>query len=171
MVVPKDWHTTTPITTNDNLTNYPGQQVNIDELDESMPYDQMIYNLVNTQLGMTMKRKIYQFSNPYYDNFHVIEYTFINTGNINDDDEIERESGTLEEVYFYFQHRFGFNYETRILIGDPTSWGANTMNSEVGPYPAGGDDSSSSTGVKKIDGETFSEPGRGKTPYCPGVTR
>ena len=120
-----------------NLTNYPGQQVTIDELDESMPYDQMIYNLVNTQLGMTMKRKIYQFSNPYYDNFHITEYTFINTGNLDDDDEIERTSGDLEDVYFYYQRRHGFIKETRILFGDKTSWGANTLNNEVGPYPAG----------------------------------
>jgi len=119
------------------LSNYPGQQVSIDEIDPNLPYDQMIYNYVNTELGMSMKRKIYQFSNPYYDNFHVIEYTFINTGNIDGDDEIERTSGDLEDVYFYYQKRHGFNRETRILFGDPTSWGANTMNNEVGPYPAG----------------------------------
>lgn len=118
-------------------SNYPLQQVEIDELDSNMPYDQMIYNLVNTQLGMTMKRKIYQFSNPYYDNFHVTEYTFINTGNLDDDEEIERTSGDLEDVYFYWQRRHGFIKETRILFGDPTAWGANTMNNEVGPYPAG----------------------------------
>ncbi|MDA3861863.1 MAG: hypothetical protein PF445_11635 [Melioribacteraceae bacterium] len=127
----------TDVRVDGELTYYPGQQVNIDELDPNMPYDQMIYNLVNTQLGMTMKRKIFQFSNPYYDNFHVTEYTFINTGNLDDDDEIERKSGDLEDVYFYFQRRHGFIKETRILFGDPTSWGANTMNNETGPYPAG----------------------------------
>ncbi len=127
----------TEVRVDGELTNYPGQQITIDAIDESMPYDQMIYNLVNTQLGMTMKRKIYQFSNPYYDNFHVTEYTFVNTGNIDDDAEIERTSGDLEDVYFYFQRRHGFIKETRILFGDPTSWGANTLNNEVGPYPAG----------------------------------
>ncbi len=127
----------TDVRVDGELTNYPLQQITIDELDPNMPYDQMIYNLVNTQLGMTMKRKIFQFSNPYYDNFHVTEYTFINTGNIDDDDEIERTDGDLEDVYFYFQRRHGFIKETRILFGDPTSWGANTLNNEVGPYPAG----------------------------------
>ncbi|MCF6270698.1 MAG: T9SS type A sorting domain-containing protein [Melioribacteraceae bacterium] len=127
----------TEVRVDGELTNYPGQQITIDELDPNMPYDQMIYNVVNTQLGMTMKRKIFQFSNPYYDNFHVTEYTFINTGNIDDDDEIERTDGDLEDVYFYFQRRHGFIKETRILFGDPTSWGANTLNNEVGPYPAG----------------------------------
>ncbi len=105
-----------------------------------MPYDQMIYNYVNTQLGMSMKRKIYQFSNPYYDNFHVLEYTFYNTGNIDGDIEIERTSVTLEDVYFYFQNRMGFVQETRYLFGTPTQYGANTLNHEVGPYPAGNND-------------------------------
>ena len=127
----------TNVLVDNNPSHYPGQEVTIDEIDPNMPYDQMIYNYVNTQLGMSMKRKIYQFSNPYYDNFHVIEYTFINTGNLDADDEIERTSGDLEDVYFYFQHRHGFIRETRILFGDPTSWGANTLNNEVGPYPAG----------------------------------
>ncbi|MBU0474543.1 MAG: exo-alpha-sialidase [Bacteroidetes bacterium] len=122
------------------LSNYPGQQVTIDELDPSMPYDQMLYNYVNTELGMSMKRKIYQFSNPYYDNFHVIEYTFINNGNIDGDSEIERTSGDLEDVYFYFQKRLSFVRETRMLFGDQTSWGANTLNNEVGPYPSGGNE-------------------------------
>jgi hypothetical protein len=129
--------TPTKVLVDNNPSHYPGQAVTIDEIDETMPYDQMIYNYVNTQLGMSMKRKIYQFSNPYYDNFHVIEYTFINTGNLDADDEIERTSGDLEDVYFYFQNRHGFIRETRILFGDATSWGANTLNNEVGPYPAG----------------------------------
>jgi len=122
------------------LTHYPGQQVNIDSLDSNMPYDQMIYNYVNTQMGMSMERKIYQFSNPHYDNFHVTEFTFINTGNIDDDDEIERPSGTLEDVYFYFQNRMGFIQETRGIFGTPTQYGANTLNNEFGPYPAGNND-------------------------------
>jgi hypothetical protein len=127
----------TEVRVDEALTHYPGQAVNIDQLDPSMPYDQMIYNYVNTQIGMSMKRKIYQFSNPYYDNFHIIEYTFINTGNIDDDDEIERPSGILEDVYFYFQNRMGFVLETGVLIGGETKYGANTLNNEVGPYSAG----------------------------------
>ncbi len=124
-------------------TNYPGQKVTIDSIDTNMPYDQMLYNYVNTQIGVSMERKIYQFSNPYYDNFHVTEYTFYNTGNLDGNDAVDtdaekkRKGVDLEDVYFYFQRRHGFIKETRILFGDPTSWGANTLNNEVGPYPAG----------------------------------
>lgn len=122
------------------LNNHPDEEVVIDEIDSSMPYDQMIYNYVNTQVGLSMERKIYQFSNQYYDNVHVMEYTFINTGNIDADEEIERTEGTLEDVYFYFQNNIAILSEVRILFGDPIAWGRNTLNNEVGPYPAGGND-------------------------------
>ena len=106
----------------------------VDAIDENMPYDQMLYNVVNTQMGMTMKRKIFQYSNEFNNNFIVQEFTFINTGNIDGDSEIERTSGDLEEVYFYYQYRLSPCRETRILIGDPTAWGRNTLNDERGPY-------------------------------------
>ncbi|MCB9248876.1 MAG: hypothetical protein H6613_10215 [Ignavibacteriales bacterium] len=99
-----------------------------------MPYDQMLYNVVNTQMGMTMKRKIFQFSGEYFNNFIVTENTFINTGNIDVDPEIERTSGALEDVYFYYQYRMAPCRETRLLFGDPTAWGRNTLNDERGPY-------------------------------------
>ncbi len=62
----------TVVKVNGVVNNYPGQEVNIDKLVPSMPYDQMIHNYVNTQLGLSMKRKIYQFSNQYYDNFTLL---------------------------------------------------------------------------------------------------
>ncbi len=106
----------------------------IDAEDENLPYDQVLYNTVNTQMGVTMKRKIFQYSREYYNNFIVIEHTFINTGNIDKDDNIERASGDLEGVYFYYQYRLAPCRETRILFGDPTAWGRNTLNDERGPY-------------------------------------
>lgn len=106
----------------------------VEVVNENLPYDQMLYNVVNTQMGITMKRKIFQYSNQFLNNFIVIEYTFINTGNIDGDSEIERTSGTLEDVYFYYQHRLAPCRETRILFGDPTAWGRNTLNDERGTY-------------------------------------
>jgi len=121
-------------------SHYPNQETKTDEIKVNLPYDQMIYNFVNTQIGMSMKRKIYQFSNKYYDNVHIIEYTFINTGNIDFDSEIEKTSGIIKDAYFYFQTRIAVGKEVRILFGDPTAWGRNTLNNEVGPYSAGGND-------------------------------
>ena len=106
----------------------------VDVVDESLPYDQMLYNVVNTQMGVTMKRKLFQFSTKYHDNYIVHDVTFVNTGNLDGDSDIERTSGDLEDVYFFYQYRMAPCRETRILIGDPTAWGRNTMNDERGPY-------------------------------------
>jgi len=106
----------------------------VDVVNESLPYDQMLYNVVNTQMGVTMKRKIFQYSTQYNNNYVVMDFTFINTGNIDGDAEIERQSGDLEDVYFYYQYRLSPCRETRILFGDPTAWGRNALNDERGPY-------------------------------------
>jgi len=51
----------------------------------------MIVNSANTLLGVTMERRIMQFSQGFHDNYHVIEYVFTNTGNTDADAEIELE--------------------------------------------------------------------------------
>ncbi|PID59441.1 MAG: hypothetical protein CR986_06100 [Ignavibacteriae bacterium] len=106
----------------------------VEDVDVSMPYDQMLYNVVNTQIGITMKRKIFQFSNEYHSNYIVQDITFVNTGNLDGDSDIERTSGTLEDVYFYFQYRMAPCKETRQVIGNGSGWGINTLNDERGTY-------------------------------------
>ncbi|MBU2507137.1 MAG: hypothetical protein KJ799_10500 [Bacteroidetes bacterium] len=106
----------------------------IDYVEDDLPYDRMLYSVVNTQMGVTMKRNIFQFSNEYHNNYIITEYTFINNGNTDGDPEIERTSGTLEDVYFYSQYRLAPAREIRILFGDPVAWGLNTMNDERGAF-------------------------------------
>ena len=60
---------------------------------------------VNTQLGITMTRRIFQFSQEYHDNYIVSEYTFKNTGNVDADTDIELPATTLNGVYFYYQYQ------------------------------------------------------------------
>ena len=52
----------------------------IDEIDPDLPVDRLIYNRVNTSMGISFTRKIYAVSQPNYDNIHIIEYEFENTG-------------------------------------------------------------------------------------------
>ncbi|MBI9072537.1 MAG: hypothetical protein JEY94_13125 [Melioribacteraceae bacterium] len=101
--------------------------VEIDEVDETMPFDRLMYNEVNTQIGITIKRRIYQFSADYHDDYIVQDYTFINTGNTDGDEEIERPGITLEDVVFHFQHRLAISRQTRYLVGNSSGWGVNTM--------------------------------------------
>ncbi len=84
---------------------YPNQ---IDEVDPNLPCDRMIYNLVNTQLGISVERKIYQFSQEFQDNYIINEYNFTNTGNTDYDDDIELHDNTVRGIYFYYLYRPGY---------------------------------------------------------------
>ncbi|TFG95938.1 MAG: hypothetical protein E4H13_12760 [Calditrichales bacterium] len=103
-----------------------------DDFLPGMAADRMIVNVVNTQLGLTLKRKIMQFSNPNHDNYHVMEITFKNTGNVDDDAEIELPATTLEDVYIYYQYRLAPTFQSRYVIGNASGWGINTMNDARG---------------------------------------
>lgn len=104
----------------------------IDEIDPSMKFDKMIVNVVNTELGLTMTRKIMQTSQQYNDNYIIYEYTFENTGNTDSDSEIELPNQTLEDVVVYFSYRYAVNKSTRFVIANSTGWGKNTMNDTRG---------------------------------------
>jgi hypothetical protein len=95
----------------------------VDELDPSILADRMIVNRVNNQLGLTVSRRIMQFSQEYHDNYHLSEYVITNTGN----EALGLTSRTLEDVYIFFQHRYSILRQTRFLFGNATGWGINTM--------------------------------------------
>lgn len=103
------------------------KSVEIDEVDPNLAADRMIVNTVNTQLGVTMTRKIFQFSQDYHDNYIVTEYTFKNTGNVDADADIELPNTTLTGLYFYFHYRLAVCANTRYVIGNATGWGINSM--------------------------------------------
>lgn len=102
--------------------------MDIDEVDPNIDADVMIRNIVNTQIGLTMERRIKQFSTEGHDNYHIMEFIFTNTGNVNDTPDIELPDQTLEDIVIFFQYRLAPVRETRHLIGNHTGWGRNTMN-------------------------------------------
>jgi len=103
-----------------------------DLIDPGLFADRLIENKINTQLGITITRRIFQFSQEYHDNYIVSEYIFKNTGNIDSDAEIELPATTLNGVYFYYQYRLAVCANTRYVIGNGTGWGMNTMNDARG---------------------------------------
>lgn len=111
------------------------KDVIIDRYDPDMAADRMIHNIINTQLGVTMDRKIFQFSQPLNDNYIVYEYTFTNTGNTDGDDDIELPNNTIEDMYVFWTFRNSINQSTRYVIGNETGWGKNTMNDARGDGP------------------------------------
>lgn len=102
------------------------KNVEIDDIKPDLPYDRVIINKVNTLLGITMERKIFQFSDTYNDNYIVHDVTFTNTG-ITDASGKQTLTDTLKGVYFYYNYRWAECKETRYVIGNGTGWGMNTM--------------------------------------------
>lgn len=113
-------------------TTSEGNPTENDAVDPTIAPDREIVNVVNTAIGITMKRTIMQFSNQYHDNYMIYDYVFTNTGNINADPAIELPNQTLTGVYFYWQYRYSPTFDVRYVIGNPTSWGKNAMNDTRG---------------------------------------
>ncbi len=104
---------------------------NIEEIDPTLKADRVIYNSMNTVTGISMERTIRAFSNEYHDDYHIWEYTFTNTGNVDDDPEIELEQ-TAEDVYFIFMKRWFGPSAAQNVVGGGIGWGYNFMEDQVG---------------------------------------
>jgi len=115
--------------------------------DPSQNSDRTVFGKVHTSTGISFERKVHGYSNQYYDNFFVHEYTFVNTGIVNRDETITH-NATLDGVYFHWQYRnavagegnvegSGIDWKGRRGWGTPQNmrWGMNTMNSVIGENP------------------------------------
>ncbi len=114
----------------------------VNEYDESLHCDRMIYNVVNTSIGITMTRKVMAWTHPGHDNYFIYHYTFTNTGNVDTDADIEQ-FVTLSDVYFFFQYRYAISREPFSVfsywVPHSCMWGHNTMLDARGENPASGD--------------------------------
>ena len=120
------------VTVNGDISFAAAEMV-VDAVDPDIPSDIMLVSEFNTLLGVSVERRVMQFSQDFHDNYHVIEYVFTNTGNTDDDEEIELPNQTVTDFYAYFQYRLSVARETRYVIGNnPTGWGKHTMNDARG---------------------------------------
>ena len=120
------------VVTVDGDQSFASAAMVVDRVDPDMEADFMLISRVNTLLGITMERRVMQFSQEFHDNYHVIEYVLTNTGNTDGDPDIELPNQTLEGVIAYMQYRLAVSAETRYIMGNPTGWGKNTMNDARG---------------------------------------
>jgi len=113
----------------------------VDIIDPHLPSDLMLINVVNTSIGVTMTRKIMAWSHAEHDNYYIYDYTFTNSGNIDADPEIEKQT-TLQDVWFYFQYRYAPSKEP-VMYGawlpGSAAWGRATMLDVRGEDPSKGD--------------------------------
>lgn len=110
----------------------------VDVVDETLPADRVLVNVVQTSMGILMTRKIYAFTNKEHSNYHVFEYTFVNNG-CYDPECSEQYKQKLEGVYFFFQYRYSISREGAVYDGNwlpqSAAWGHNTMNDVIGENP------------------------------------
>ena len=96
--------------------------------------DQMVLNKVNTSVGISVEQRSIQFSNQFHDDYHITEFRFVNTGNVDGDDEIELEGQTAEDVYFSFIRRPKTSASSAAwdnTMGD-AAWGAINQTDIIG---------------------------------------
>ena len=105
----------------------------LDEIDPTLPADRMIHNIHHTSVGITVERKIYAYANTYHDNYHIIEYTYCNTGNTDGDEDIELPDQTLNDIYFFWIHGWRAGEQAAWATHNARGlWGGLTMNDTVG---------------------------------------
>ena len=104
----------------------------VDEVDPALPADRMVVNRHNVDVGISVTRKIYAYVNQFHDNYHLIEYEYCNTGNIDADDEIELPDQTLNDVYFYLLHRWRGAGQAAWQGTSGQAWGKFSMIDIVG---------------------------------------
>ncbi len=112
---------------------------NPDKIDPSIPCDRMITNTVNTTIGLTMKRRVLAFTQQYHNNYFIYEYTFVNTGIIDNAGTTLSPPRNLTGVVIHFQYRLAFPGESYLAGWSPTgsSWGRNTINDCFSPLNPG----------------------------------
>ena len=119
-----------PVVTVDGTPTY-SKLIENQAVDPTMKWDRIIDNVTHTAIGLTMRRKIIGFSQGSHDNYFVYDYTFTNTG-IVDEKGTTRSPVTLTGVYVYLQNRYSINADTRYVFGNATGWGINTLNDARG---------------------------------------
>lgn len=103
----------------------------IDEVNPDLKADRVIYSTLNTVNGVRVDRTVRAFSQEHHDDYHLWEYTFTNTGNVDDDPEAELDQ-TLNDVYFIFMKRWLGGSSAQSVIGGGVTWGYNFMEDQVG---------------------------------------
>jgi len=107
----------------------------IDEYNPDQIPDRIVSNVVNTRIGLTMKREVWAFSQQYHDNYFIKIFTYTNTGNTDYDDEIEL-NASLKGVRISSGTRYSVSRDGAFSIGGEQSWGQYSWVTKRGEdYP------------------------------------
>ncbi len=104
----------------------------VSEVDPNLPADRMMDITFNMDIGVTVNEKVYAYSNPFHDEYHIVDWTFTNTGNTDDDPDIELPNNTLNDALFYFIHRWRGSRLASHVGDNAQEWGRYSMIDVVG---------------------------------------
>ena len=99
----------------------------LDKEDPTLPADRVMMNRFHTSLGISATRKVLAFSQQYNNNYYIYEYTFKNTGIIDESGQ-KKTNNTLNNVLFFMESRLSFDgvAYTGIGLTRPGSWGPSS---------------------------------------------
>ncbi len=104
----------------------------IDEVDPDLPADRVLVHRYTTTSGVTTERTAFAYVNQVHDDYHIIKRVFTNTGNTDEDDEIELDGQTLNEVMFYNVYRWVGRRQAADHMSNAQTWGKFSMVDIVG---------------------------------------
>lgn len=99
--------------------------------DPSLPSERQLVAKWTTSLGLQFERTAHAWSQEYHDNYHIIEYTITNTGDVNGDGTAEL-NAPLEGVYVFLMTRTSGHMGSAWSNNNANAWGQQTMNDAVG---------------------------------------
>ena len=104
----------------------------LDDVNPDLAADRMLHNIHHTYIGVTVDRRAYAYVNQFHDDSNIIEYLYTNTGNTDNDDDIELPDQTLKETYFFRIHRYKGNGQAAWAVSEAQAWGKFNMIDVVG---------------------------------------
>lgn len=107
----------------------------VDSIDPNQIADRIVTNVVNTSMGITMTRKVYAFSQQYHDNYFILEYTFKNTGYVNETN-VKVLDKPVKGFRFGFMNRYAVCREGAGKVGNAQTYGKFSWTTRRGEdYP------------------------------------
>ena len=102
-----------------------GEEVNPDKIPGTA--DVMVESWINTDMGVTIHQRALGWSQTHHDDYIIYDCEFINTGNVDLDDEIEIHE-TLNDLYFIRENAYKPG-------GGSAGYGYTTWESNYGEFP------------------------------------
>ncbi|HEY9166545.1 MAG TPA: T9SS type A sorting domain-containing protein [Candidatus Kryptonia bacterium] len=97
-----------------------------DNTNPNLKEDRLIFDSVQTYIGLTMVRKMIGFSQQFHDNYVIYDYTFTNTSN-----------QPLDSIRLLYEYRYAVCADTRYIVGTNSSgWGINNDADVRGDFPS-----------------------------------